>query len=375
MTRGFLAALAAFAIALTGSAQTKTSDKGIEIDGVVRLDKTVHDFGEVLISDGALSCTFTVTNISSKAAAIFNVVSSCGCTDVKWTRDPIAPGKEGKISATYSNDEGPYPFDKTLTVYFSDVKKPVILRLRGSAHNKKLTLSETYTVRFGQFAMKDNEIKLGNMSQNSQRSDEIRVANIGKTPITVTFSDVSEGLNISVSPNPIPPDSEAKLKYTVTADRKRWGMNHYFATPLINGKPADSKHQGQFTPSGKIGVWAFTKEDFSGMTKEQRATAPQPVFKESTYSFGILKAGEKRDATFSLKNNGKSTFRVYKADSDTKGVTFDRIPEIPAGKEASFKVHLDTSLLPSGTFDIVITLTTNAPDRPIINLFLAGAVK
>ena len=122
------AAVTVAAFSLSMAAQVKTDGKSTDIDGVVRFDKTIHDFGDVTLGQGALNCAFTATNISDKPIVIYNVVSSCGCTGVKWTREPVLPGKSGKISATYSNDEGPYPFDKTLTVYISNVKKPIVLR-------------------------------------------------------------------------------------------------------------------------------------------------------------------------------------------------------------------------------------------------------
>ena len=64
--------------------------------------------------------------------SVFAVVPSCGCTDVVWPREAIAPGKTGVITATYSNDEGAGTFDKTLTVYTSAQKKPIILHLKGT---------------------------------------------------------------------------------------------------------------------------------------------------------------------------------------------------------------------------------------------------
>ena len=57
--------------------------------------------------------------------------SSCGCTNVRWTRTSLAKGEKGTIEATYTNEDGPYPFDKTITVYLSDIRKPVVLHLRG----------------------------------------------------------------------------------------------------------------------------------------------------------------------------------------------------------------------------------------------------
>lgn len=109
----------------------------VEFSQIAKMDRTVYDFGTVSQKDGPLKCTFTLTNISDKPLTILAVISSCGCTDVKWTRTGIAPGESGTIEAVYSNDEGPYPFDKTLTVYVTEVKKPVILHLRGEVANNK----------------------------------------------------------------------------------------------------------------------------------------------------------------------------------------------------------------------------------------------
>lgn len=104
---------------------------------VAKLDRTVYDFGTVSLDAGMLKCEFNLTNISDKPLTILAVISSCGCTGVEWTRTALAPGETGVIKAHYNNDEGPYPFDKTLTVYVEGVKKPVILHLRGEVKSPK----------------------------------------------------------------------------------------------------------------------------------------------------------------------------------------------------------------------------------------------
>ena len=139
-------------------AQVTTDGTSSVVDGKVKFDKVVHDFGDILESDGAQSCVFTVENVSSSPVAIVNVVSSCGCTNVTWTREPLKAGAKGKINATFSNDQGPYPFDKTLTVYISGLKKPVILRLRGTVHAKKLSMTELYPVKIGNLGIKENSV-------------------------------------------------------------------------------------------------------------------------------------------------------------------------------------------------------------------------
>ena len=53
---------------LSAAAQEKIAD-GLEAD------KTVHNFGDIQLKSGPVSCTFTITNVSDKPAVIYSVVS------------------------------------------------------------------------------------------------------------------------------------------------------------------------------------------------------------------------------------------------------------------------------------------------------------
>jgi len=376
-----------------GQDASEASIQPTRFSGTVEFDRTVYDFGDIQLSDGAVTCSFSMKNISAKPVVIYNVVSSCGCTGVKWSREPILPGKSGKITATYSNDEGPYPFDKTLTVYISDIRKPVILRLRGASHSKKLSLKEMFGTSFGDLAFKDADIKCGNLEQGQQKSGEVPIANLGKSPAKISFKDISEGLALNVIPNPIPAQGTAKMTYTITADRKRWGRNYYYATPLVNGMSfkAAVTETGEESPDSergamnatdvngkvgagktKIGIWAFTKENFDGWSKEQLESGAEPMFSSSTCTFGKIRKGKKLDAIFELSNSGKSTFTTYKVDSDCSGTYDYSFPSMKPGEKGRCKVRLDTSGLPKGETLVILTLTTNSPLRPVINLYITG---
>ena len=350
--------------AMSAIAATAQTGKPVDVEGIAQFDKTVWDFGDFLLSDGPKSCEFSVKNIGERPFAILQVVSSCGCTDVTWTRSPVKVGESGVISATYSNDQGAYPFEKTLTVYVSSLSKPVILRLRGNVTEKKKPLAELYPVHIGNLALKEAVFKVGNINQGGQRSDFAMVANIGKTPLRVSFKDVSANLEIQIEPEVIKPGSTGKIIYTVKSSGELWGKNWYRATPVVDGKAGEP-----------LQFWAFTKEDFSGWSQEQKNKASQPMADASTFSFGVVKAGTPVEAVFNLRNDGKSLLKLYKADSDNPAATPGALPSLGPGEKGSFKVALDTSNLPEGEVLIIITLTTNSPLRPIVNLFLSGAIE
>lgn len=365
MIRKTFAVLVAFIISsfMALSAQEKLSN------GIV-FDRYVHNFGDIMLDSGPVSCTFSLTNEGKKPVVIYNVTTTCGCTDVEWTREPIKAGGKGAIKVTYSNDEGPYPFDKSLTVYMSDEKKPVILKLRGVSNEKPRPLEELYPAHYGPLGMKEPSIKCGNLEQGNSKSDAVMVANLSGTPLKVTFDNVSENLSLSVSPNPIPAKSTAEMTFTVKADRTKWGKNTYYAMPVLNGKSYKNQEGSE-----KIGIWAFTKENFSNMTDEQKQKGPMPRFETSTYAYGDVPLGTEVHATFTFKNEGKSDFLIYKVDADACCYSHSDIPTAGPGETVSFRVHVDTKDMKKGENLTIITLTTNSPTRPIINLFVSGYLK
>lgn len=336
-------------------------------DGNVKWDKTLHDFGDVSVTDGPLTCTYTFTNNGSDPIAIFEVVSSCGCTNVQWTKAPVQPGKTGTVSATYKNEDGPMPFDKTLTVYISGVKRPVILRLRGVVHEKKKSLNELYGAqKIGTLGIKSRRMKTGNLKQGQQVSEQITVANLGKKALKVAWADVSEELALQVEPNPIPAGSTATLTCTVSANPEKYGRQLYTATPVLNGQKA----------GGTLEITTWTQENFVIMDQAARDNGPIPYFTGSTVNLGTAAKGAALTAEFTVTNRGKSPLHIYQADAESPALTLAApMPDVAPAKKGSVRFTLDTSLLDKGEHVIMVSLTTNSPLRPLVNLFVAVTLR
>lgn len=331
----------------------------------LKFGDNVHDFGQILISEGPVSCTFSAVNVSDRPAVIQSVATSCGCTAVKWEREAVKPGQTTSVSVTYSNDEGPYPFDKTLTVKVTGESRPVILHIRGTSVERLRPDSEMFpAVHCSAFALPSDSFKGGNVEQGMSKEDRTTVANLSGSPVRISFADVSDGLSLEVRPNPVPAGGHSTLYYTVTARRDKWGSNVYGAKPVVDGKVSDRT----------ISVTAFTVENFSGLTKEEKAGGSRPVFAESTFSFNHVRQGTKVNATFTCVNKGASELVVHKVDIDTPGAFASAFPTVAPSAEGSFSVSLDTGELPKGEALVIVTLTTNSPSRPIVNLFLAGII-
>ena len=130
-----------------------------------------------MLSDGPQTCSFSVENISDRPVVIHRVLSSCGCAEPSWTDAPIRPGEKGKISVTFSNDQGPYPFSKSVTVYIAGLSKPVVLKVRGVVHERKKSLQELFPEAAGPLGFREKSVSLGQIEQGLSRSIEVEVAN------------------------------------------------------------------------------------------------------------------------------------------------------------------------------------------------------
>ena len=140
----------------------------------VSFDKIVHDFGDIMMSDGPQKCSFKVKNISDRPIVIHRVLTSCGCTEPTWTQEPIRPGGTGEIQVVFSNDQGPYPFSKSVTVYVSGLSKPVILKVKGVVHDKPKSLSELFPVASGPLGFREGTVSMGQIEQGLARIGDAR---------------------------------------------------------------------------------------------------------------------------------------------------------------------------------------------------------
>ena len=91
--------------------------------------ETTFDFGKIA-HNTPVTHEFRFVNKGSEPLLITSVQASCGCTVAKYTQDPIAPGAEGFVTATY-NAATKGIFSKTVTVNANTQDGVVLLGIRG----------------------------------------------------------------------------------------------------------------------------------------------------------------------------------------------------------------------------------------------------
>jgi len=74
---------------------------------------------------------FIFKNTGDQPLYVRDAKASCGCTTPEWTRDTIAPGGEGKITAQYNSKGRPGDFTKTITVLANTDPEATVVTIKG----------------------------------------------------------------------------------------------------------------------------------------------------------------------------------------------------------------------------------------------------
>ncbi|TAH04150.1 MAG: DUF1573 domain-containing protein [Sphingobacteriales bacterium] len=95
------------------------------------LKETSFDFGSIQ-QGRPVTHEFLIANNSADTLKIEDVRASCGCTTPVWTREPLNPNGNSKITVGYNAySEG--PFEKTVTIIYNGGQTK-ILTIKGAVY-------------------------------------------------------------------------------------------------------------------------------------------------------------------------------------------------------------------------------------------------
>ncbi|WP_288839676.1 DUF1573 domain-containing protein [uncultured Bacteroides sp.] len=101
------------------------------LNTMVDIDKTAASLGDFAWQEER-KATFTLKNMGNKPLFISDVTSSCGCTSVDYSKEPVNPSESLRLHVTYKADH-PGHFSKTITVYCNADASPIRLKISGNA--------------------------------------------------------------------------------------------------------------------------------------------------------------------------------------------------------------------------------------------------
>ena len=113
------------------SGKTAVSSVDKEALTVISLSKDKVDLGDFSWNKER-ETEFVISNVGKLPLVINDVITSCGCTKVDYTKKPVLPGENVILKIKYKAEQ-PEHFNKTITVYCNAENAPFKLNISGNA--------------------------------------------------------------------------------------------------------------------------------------------------------------------------------------------------------------------------------------------------
>lgn len=329
-------------------------------------EKTLHDFGKVEEAKGKVVYSFNFKNTGSLPLVIHNVRASCGCTSPEWSRQPIAPGAEGFIKATFDPKNRPGVFNKTITVTANTQTPNTVLRITGEVSPKPRTIEDDYPRVVGPLRFKTTHISFTRIQPKEKKKEEVELINTSDSTINITFDRVPKHITMEMTPQSIKPGGKAIITASYDASVKNdWGFVYDQIFLKMNGKT---------NYKNRISVNANIQEDFASWSSDKKAQAAKISVDNKIFDFGELKQGNKASHTYNITNTGKSDLIIRKVKASCGCTAIKPAKTVIApGEETSITAEFN-SAGKKGRQNKSITVITNDPLASNILLRIQGTV-
>jgi len=343
----------------------------------IRFEEEVHDFGIININAGYVFHEFAFVNIGNNPFIINDVISSCGCTTPEWTKEPVIPGQSGSVIVRFNPKGRPGPFSKSITINSNAERQPIVLKIKGTVktdegeittEQKIARITREYKYEMGDLRLKNTHVAFNEVVKGKTKSKTVKIANSSaENSVKPALKSIPEFLTIVFKPEILEPAEEGVIEITYnSAFKNEWDRAIDRLYLIVNE---------EIPKNNMLTVTATVVEDFTGLTADQKANAPNAYFNSRTFNFGTIKQGKKIEHNFILKNTGKSDLLIRRiwATCGCTAVT-PKKTVIKPGDDTQIKAVFNSAGR-KGNQKKMITVITNDPVNPKILLWLEGIVE
>lgn len=316
--------------------------------------------------DKPTAILFRFTNSGEQPVIISRVSPVTSQIKAEWDKSPIAPGQSSSIKITFNSTSFPTHFSYSIMVFSNASNSPEKLYLKGKVVENPDKPFLLYRYSMDGLKFRSSSVNFGKIYSGTITKDTVYFYNSLDTEVTLSVLYAPSYLHIQV-PEQIKPKEKGMLILAFDAiAHKEYGYIYDNIIFIVNDK--DSYRN-------RLAISATIKEDFTRLTPEELANAPVAHFREKDLSFGEIKPKEKGKCDFILENKGKSELIIRKTKSSCgcTAVVLGKNTVAP-GKSMTIRAIFDPSGK-SGRQYKTITVITNDPKNPEINLTLSGNIK
>ena len=333
-----------------------------ELNSAMVFETYEWDFGQINEADGVVQHTFRFMNISNNPIQIDNIATSCGCTTVLYSTQPVAGGEYGELTVSFDPSRTEGRVLREVEVFTKDRRNYASLMISADVNPIPMGLEQIYPhLLAGTVKTNAKRCNFGYIAQGEKVTRIVRVANVGDkaSKLSVVTTGNRYGMTVEC-PASIGPEEVVSIHitYDIPKGKKYYGMARDTIWVVADGV----KSQEPIVVNA-IRVDKFTQDE----------SKPKPVLRiEPAYvDFGTKAPGKIYKKTIVIGNTGNADliFRNVEAMEGT-AISIETGQVIKPGNELKVTVAITNSDIPRNTTMGSINLTTNDPTRPFRELRL-----
>lgn len=333
-----------------------------ELNSAMVFETYEWDFGLINEADGVVQHTFRFVNISNNPIQIDNIATSCGCTTVQYSTQPVAGGDYGEVTVSFDPSRTEGKVLREVEIFTKDRRNYASLIITADVNPIPMGLEQLYPhLLAGTVKTNAKRCNFGYVTQGESVTRVVRIANVGNKTAKLSVETTGNQYGMSVDcPQSIGPQETVSIHitYDIPKGKKYFGMARDKIWLVVDGAKSQVP----------IEVNAIRVEKFS-----QDENKPKPVLRiEPAYvDFGEKTPGKIFKKTIIIGNTGNADL-IFRDVEPMEGtaISIESGQVIKPGKELKVTVAITNSKDPHTSTLGSINLTTNDPTRPFRELRL-----
>jgi hypothetical protein len=332
----------------------------------IKFETISHNFGQIKEIDGPVSYKFVFTNVGDKPFVIQKVDPSCGCTTPAFSKEPVKPGKQGFVQATFNPKNKHHDFHEMVTVVGNSKKGDIRLQISGYVVPRPRTIVDDYPTEMGKLRFKVNHVVFGDIYNGDLDTAYIELYNQSKEKVVIKSIEAPQHVLFETLPKIIMPEQEATIEVYYSSYLKG-SLGYVFdRIQLVTDDESNTLKE--------LIVVANIVENVKEMSEEEKKKMGQISFEEIEYNFGDIQKGEVVSHEFNFKNIGEGQLIIYDTESNC-GCTSSTMGrnKYEAGENGYIKIVLN-SKTKEGLVTERVKVKTSDPYNPETVLIIKANV-
>ncbi len=327
----------------------------------ISFDAKSQDIGYILWRNPVV-VKYSFTNTGDKPLVISNVTVSCGCMQADWTKEPVAVGEKGEITAIF-DAEAIGKFYKEVGVYCNASNIPLYLDFTGEVTADPKDYAYTHKYSYGAVRTNEDEIVFDDVNKGDKPQFEILVANTSNKAYNPVLMHLPPYLSAKAEPEVL--GSQKNGKITVTLDTEKLPKLGITRTTVFLSRFMGDKVSSE----NEIPVSVVLLPDLSGQTDFQKNNPPVAEISTKVLDFPGLKSKQKKSQTIVVTNKGNTNLEILDLQVFTMALNVKLNKHIiKPGESAKMKVTVLASNLSRSKGKPRVLMITNDPKNPKITI-------